>query len=355
MDWDNFLMGIAFKCQLPPAQAEIFLYRWNAENKEMNPADLQEKIYKEKLIEPDTYTKRQTEVYGKLTKLFPELQGVKTGKSKILKDCLEREFKVKSRDQKLQNRYKVISELSIGGDDEVGGIPYALCKGEDLECDHQFCVIKRIKKGSELTRSEELFKREKNFLLTNRYARIPRLLASYEESDYFVLVYDFIEGKSFKERISEGEVFSEFEVRDILMEVLKILSPIHQKQIVLRSISAANIIQHESNIFLVNPRPVESLHLDKMTIAGFEGYMPSEQRIGKPVLASDIYAIGLIGIQLLTRVANIHDLINIHDWLKNIKTEVAPDLSSVLNRMIHADPSRRYKNADEALDIFKEL
>jgi len=110
----------------------------------------------------------------------------------------------------------------------------------------------------------------------------------------------------------------------------------------------------ESNIFLVNPRPVPTFHLDKPTIAGFEGYMPSEQRIGKPVLASDIYAIGLIGIQLLIRVVNINQ-IDIRAWKETLNQPVDAGLSQALIRMIHADPGKSYKTADEALDIFKQL
>ena len=52
----------------------------------------------------------------------------------------------------------------------------------------------------------------------------------------------------------------------------------------------------EIGVLTINKKGLTSL----TKAVGTPGYMPSEQRNGKPKLSSDIYAVGMVGIKALT-------------------------------------------------------
>lgn len=90
------------------------------------------------------------------------------------------------------------------------------------------------------------------------------------------------------------------------------LAFVHQKKVIHRDIKPPNLIrrQQDGKIVLIDFGTVKQIAGTQVTNAhgqtvmtvtiGTPGYMPSEQSNGKPRLSSDIYAVGMIGIQALT-------------------------------------------------------
>ncbi|NES05047.1 MAG: DUF4101 domain-containing protein [Okeania sp. SIO2F4] len=75
--------------------------------------------------------------------------------------------------------------------------------------------------------------------------------------------------------------------------------------------------------------------------------MPPEQAAGHPVYASDLYSLGLTAIYLLTR-KNPSQLPTNLPW-ENFTTNITPQLTEILNRVIQPNPSDRYSTAGEML------
>lgn len=93
------------------------------------------------------------------------------------------------------------------------------------------------------------------------------------------------------------------------------------------------------------------------TIAiGTQGYTSPEQLRGKPNLSSDIYSLGLVGIQALTGM-NPHDLELDQDgeflWKRNI--EVSEQLAFIISKMVKFRASERYQSATEVLESIRNL
>ena len=93
---------------------------------------------------------------------------------------------------------------------------------------------------------------------------------------------------------------------------------------------------------------------------GTPGYMPSEQLMGKPRYRSDIYAVGMIGIQALTGI--LPDILQSQyenddtgeiDWLH--LADVSDDLGNILQKMIRYDYRQRYLSAAEVLEAIKAV
>ena len=97
--------------------------------------------------------------------------------------------------------------------------------------------------------------------------------------------------------------------------------------------------------------------INKTVAIGTKGYMPLEQLEGNPEFCSDIYAVGMIGIQALTGTSPLqlrkHPKTNEVIWRNRIK--VSRRLAEVLDIMVKYQPKHRYQTATEALKAVKSL
>ena len=111
---------------------------------------------------------------------------------------------------------------------------------------------------------------------------------------------------------ANGRRWGETQVIQLLHEILSILDFVHSKGVIHRDIKPDNIIRRrlDNKLVLVDFGAVKlerqltqmgTTSLTSRTVSiGTLGYMPSEQQKGKPVVASDLYALGMISIQALT-------------------------------------------------------
>lgn len=126
---------------------------------------------------------------------------------------------------------------------------------------------------------------------------------------WFCLVQDQVPGKSLQQLLEEGVRFTEVEVEEIACEVLEILNYLHRFQppILHRDIKPSNLIRGEDYcIYLIDFGAVQdqaALEGVTFTVVGTYGYAPMEQFGGRTVPASDLYALGMTLIHLLTGVS----------------------------------------------------
>jgi serine/threonine protein kinase len=257
----------------------------------------------------------------------------------------------------LRKRYKIIEYLGSGGFGET-------YKAEDLERFNSLCVVKRLKpqlaQPAFLEVARKLFAREAETLLRfgEKHEQIPQLLAYFEENQDFYLVQEYVEGKTLAQILEQVKVLSESEVINLLKDVLKILDYIHSKNVIHRDIKPANLIirNQDNKIVLIDFGAVKETLTDPNTvIIGTPGYMPSEQSQGTPQFCSDIYALGIIGIQALTGLNPTKFTRNVEsdeiDQL--VQANVNFRLSGILGKMVRTQSNRRYQLASEVLEILE--
>ncbi|NET56537.1 MAG: serine/threonine protein kinase [Symploca sp. SIO2E6] len=123
----------------------------------------------------------------------------------------------------------------------------------------------------------------------------------------FYLVQELVEGESLAALVKQGWHTTEAEVKDIAMQVLEILTYIHQLNppIIHRDIKPQNIIRRaDGKVYLVDFGAVQAVYNQTMggskTLVGTFGYMPVEQFQGQVHCASDLYSLGCTLIFLLT-------------------------------------------------------
>ncbi|MEL6930674.1 MAG: tetratricopeptide repeat protein, partial [Cyanobacteria bacterium J06600_6] len=232
------------------------------------------------------------------------------------------------------------------------------------------CVVKKLQPQSNeefvLETARRLFDNEAKVLYKlNGHRQIPRLLAHLEVEKEFYLVQEYIAGKDLSHaEIVPGKVWQEAKVKRLLIDVLKILSFVHQNNVIHRDIKPSNLIRRESDgkIFLIDfgaVKEITNMTLTEgqgnvLTVAiGTPGYMASEQQRGDPRFNSDIYALGMTAVQAITgshpdQLPRDRDTGEIK-W-RDYAPDCSEDLARVLDKMVRNDFVRRYKNASEALE-----
>ncbi|NJR21040.1 MAG: hypothetical protein HC786_02070 [Richelia sp. CSU_2_1] len=95
------------------------------------------------------------------------------------------------------------------------------------------------------------------------------------------------------------------------------------------------------------------------TTIGSAGYAAPEQTVGKAVVASDIYSLGVTCIHLLTGMEpfDLYDASESKFVWRNylIDNPVSAELSRILDKMLEVPLKNRYKSADEVLQDLNSL
>jgi serine/threonine protein kinase/Flp pilus assembly protein TadD len=199
--------------------------------------------------------------------------------------------------------------------------------------------------------------------------QIPRLLAHFEDNQEFYLAQEFVEGEPLTKEFVEGKTWSENQVVFWLQDILKVLAFVHQRQVIHRDLKPSNLIRrrHDRRIVLIDFGAVKQVStqgvdleqgLTNITISiGTQGYMPNEQVAGKPRFSSDIYAVGILGIQALTGIHPRHlgeDLEGEISW-HHLAPELHPELTKILDQMVRYDFRERFPTAIETLEALEKV
>ncbi len=267
----------------------------------------------------------------------------------------------------LDRRYQVTQVLG------AGGFGRTYLAQDTRRPGNPICVVKQLKPATSdpnfLEAARRLFNSEAETLeQLGNHSHIPRLLAYFEEDQEFYLVQEFIEGHTLSQELQPGQRWEESRVIELLQEVLSILEFVHQHGVIHRDIKPDNIIRRKSDnkLVLVDFGAVKQIRTQlasvygqaNNTIAiGTPGYMASEQALGQPRPSSDIYALGIIGIQALTGLPPIsfQEDLSTGEILWQHLVQVSRGLETVLSKMVRYHFKDRYQSAAEALEALQQL
>ncbi|HEY9676029.1 MAG TPA: tetratricopeptide repeat protein [Waterburya sp.] len=268
--------------------------------------------------------------------------------------------------QTIGGRYKIITQLGQGG----FGTTFV---AEDLHLPGNYqCVVKQLKPQSTdpltLETARRLFETEAKVLhQLGNHEQIPQLFAYFEENQEFYLVQELIEGNDLSQELTPGKQLSEDQAISLLKDILAILDFVHQQKVIHRDINPRNLIRRrqDGKLILIDFGAVKQVSTQvakegrtSITVAiGTPGYRPSEQANGNPKLSSDIYAVGMVGIQALTGISPEQLPINpdTGEITWQDKASVSPELAKLLDRMVRYDFRERYPSAASALQALKDI
>ncbi|MBO3460209.1 bifunctional serine/threonine-protein kinase/ABC transporter substrate-binding protein [Aetokthonos hydrillicola Thurmond2011] len=262
-------------------------------------------------------------------------------------------------------RYEIIRRLAKGGFGET-------YLARDIHRQEQTCVVKKLAIGTDdpsiLHIAQRLFTEEAQSLLElGEHPQIPQLLAYFEENQEFYIVQEFIHGDDLSHEIRPGKQLSEAVVTELLQDILEILVFVHHHNRIHRDIKPSNIIRRrqDNKIVLIDfgsikkvSTEIYSYSAQPLTVlVGTPGYMPDEQEKGRPRFNSDIYAVGMLGIQAATGIKPdcLSKDKDSGEIIWSNRTEFSDRLVRILNKMVRSNPKERYKSAEEVLEELSAL
>lgn len=268
----------------------------------------------------------------------------------------------------LRARYQVIQPLGQGG---FG----ATFLAKDISLPGQpSCVVKQLRPSSSSPRvlemARELFRREAKTLgQLGDHPQVPRLLDYFEAEQQFYLVQEYVRGLTLKQEVKQSGRFNESDVKNFLLEILPVVQYIHSQGVIHRDIKPANIIRRTQDNHLVlidfgavKDRVSETLLLDpadqsantKFSVGTFS-FAPPEQMALRPIFASDIYALGMTCLYLLTgkspKDLDFDAVTGEIIWQPHVL--VSQNLGRVLDKMLKPLVGHRFQSATDVIRALK--
>ena len=274
----------------------------------------------------------------------------------------------------LRDRYRIIGQLGQGGFARTYTANDALGSPEN-----PLCVVKEIEPPQSndpevLQAAQVQFEREARSLrYLDQCPRIPQLIDRFQEQGKFYLIQEYIEGNPLNKELASLRQFKESEVIDLLLDILSVLDCVHSQGIIHRDIKPSNLIRCNRSgkiavidfgaVKAIGTLAIENGQITQTRAIGTEGYMPAEQWKNQPRFNSDIYAVGIIGIQAIAGL-------DIADFFNHQKTgelvwhystddrpivQISDKLKKILNKMVRYHFNDRYQSAGEVLQHLRSV
>lgn len=213
--------------------------------------------------------------------------------------------------------------------------------------------------------SLEQFEQEAKILSHLEHPNIPDFVDFLEEETpagkRLYLVQEWIDGDDLAGLIESGKRFTEDDAVHIARTICEILIYLHgfSPPIIHRDIKPGNIMlrQSDQKVYLIDfgavKGPVQANQ--GLTMTGTVGFMPLEQIEGQAVPASDLYALGMSLIQILS----------LQEPAQLPKKDLKPDFrpfvniskpfASLIDQLVEADVAKRFQSAHDVLDALERL
>jgi serine/threonine-protein kinase len=213
--------------------------------------------------------------------------------------------------------------------------------------------------------ARDLFKREAKILgKIGNHPQVPRLLDYFETNQEFFLVQEFVNGNTLQQEVRRGGPFSEAGVKQFLSESLPIIQYVHNSGVIHRDIKPANLIRRDEDKKLVlidfgavkdKVNPVQASASEQTALTayaiGTPGYAPPEQMAMRPVYASDLYAVGVTCIYLLTGKSpkELDYDPNTGEMMWREFVQVSDHFADVLQKLLEISVRHRYQSVEAIL------
>ncbi|MBE7382222.1 MAG: serine/threonine protein kinase [Leptolyngbya sp. SIO1E4] len=265
--------------------------------------------------------------------------------------------------QLFRDRYRVLKVLASGG----FGVTYLTQDGRIPGS--PLCVIKqlcpKVNSPMALERAKRRFRQEAKVLAkVGSHSQIPKLLDYFTINEEFYLVQEYVPGEVLTKEVRRHGAQSEQQVKQFLKEILPVVKFIHRCRIIHRDIKPPNIIRcaDDGRLVLIDFGAVreclgelgEGNFQNALTqFVGTPGFAPPEQQALRPTYGSDLYALGMTCLFLLTGKTPIEFDTDLEtgDILWQHLVEVSEHFSGILNKMLRSDVADRYQTVDEVTRV----
>lgn len=171
---------------------------------------------------------------------------------------------------------------------------------------------------------------------------------------YFVISMPLGEdtlGARLQRRISTAKAL------DFTHQILLAVAHAHEERIIHCDIKPDNFILFPGNVLRLADFGFSKLARRRIEASGSGtvGYVAPEQAMGRPVLASDVFSVGLVLYRMFTGTLPRWP----YDWpppgAARLRQKLHPDMVALIRRAIEVRPARRYRDGMQMLAAFERI
>ena len=305
----------------------------------------------------DEYAQRHPELRKAIRRVFPLMLSVEKLK---VDQQVESDGRVTLAGRSVERLgdFRLLREIGRGG----MGIVYE-AQQESLG---RTVAVKLLPKQSLLDDAAlDRFHHEARTAAAMHHSNIVPIFGTGESGGTHYLVMQLVRGMALDTRIASDESLLSFdESASIARQVADALVYAHASGVLHRDIKPANILLDESGTAQITDFGVARNRSDDptqtQTLSGSPRYMAPERFRGEGDERSDVYGLGLTLYEMLAGEpafveTDSHQLIDavLHYRMKPLRAkrhDVPPDLDTIVQKAINAEPSQRYPTAAEFRD-----
>ena len=262
--------------------------------------------------------------------------------------------------------YSILGKIAKGGMGEVyKGIHLGL--GKEV-------ILKKLSPNAPAGFYER-FKREASIMMDISHPNIVHMYDYFQDGGSSYIVMEYIDGYSLSELIHRYKQVPVYLAAYIILKIAEGLKYAHSEGIIHRDIKPGNVLlSAKGEIKLTDfgiafrPESHESENVTKQgTILGTPAYMSPEQiKSSKDAdCCSDLYSLGVLFYEMLTAKRPFSNEFTNENIKKIMKGKYARirkynkavplKLISIIRKMMHHDSRKRYKTADEIINILTKF
>ena len=262
-------------------------------------------------------------------------------------------------DPLLNKRYALLSILGQG----VEGVTY---KSLDTQTQSEVVIKERLWKPGHQSKRKERLEREAQVLSEISHPQVPQYHEHFLQKEgrrtSLYIVQEYIQGDTLFSLMKKKRFIKE-EIWDIAEQILDILVYLQDLSppIIHRDIKPSNVMfqVEEKKYFLIDFGSVRDALSDpetgSSTYAGTFGYMPPEQVYGQSDCRTDLYSLGAMLIELLTRQppAELLQYDQSFVWLKHVS--LSKPYIQFIQKLCETNPEQRFSHARHARSILRSI
>ena len=251
----------------------------------------------------------------------------------------------------VDGKYKILSEIGHGGMSVV----YMAIN----EKANKTWAVKEVRKDARMDFNivRQGLMAEIDTLKRLKHPYLPSIVDVIEDDETFIIVMDYVEGRSLDKILEEHGVQQESVVVEWAKQLCDVLSYLHSRTpaIIYRDMKPANVmLKPDGTVTLIDFGTAKNYEINygETTGIGTIGYAAPEQYIGSGLgrtdARTDIYCLGMTLYHLLTGQDPCRNLIS-DTSIRAVNPALSRGLDSIIRKCIAHQPEDRYQSCEELM------